>query len=54
MQFVIRAARDAGFERRGSDLHHNATISLVEALVGFTTHVRISLSPGLTPPGWSL
>ena len=39
-QFVIVTAPDAKFQRRGSDLHHNVTISLVDALVGFTMEVR--------------
>ena len=39
-QFVIVTAPDAKFERRGSDLHHNVTITLVDALVGFTMEVR--------------
>lgn len=43
-QFVVVTAPDARFERRGSDLHHNATISLVDALVGFSTEVRVSTS----------
>jgi DnaJ C terminal domain len=38
-QFVITTAPDPRFERRGSDLHHNVTISLVDALVGFTMEV---------------
>ncbi len=37
---MIVTAPDTRFERRGSDLHYNATISLVDALVGFSTEVR--------------
>ena len=43
MQFVVRTARDARFQRRGNDLLHNATISLVDALVGFSSQVRCLL-----------
>jgi DnaJ-class molecular chaperone len=39
MQFVVVTVPSVRFERRGSDLHHNVTISLVDALVGFTTEV---------------
>ncbi len=39
-QFVVRTARHPRFERRGADLHLNATISLVDALVGFSTEAR--------------
>ena len=39
-QFVVRTAPHPRFERRSADLHLNATISLVDALVGFTTEVR--------------
>ena len=39
-QFVVRTARHPRFERRGADLHLNATISLVDALVGFAAEAR--------------
>ncbi|GIL44654.1 hypothetical protein Vafri_2171 [Volvox africanus] len=34
--FVVRQTPDARFERRGNDLLHNFTISLVDALTGFS------------------
>lgn len=46
LQFTVMTAPDERFERRGADLHHNATITLVDALVGFSTKV--------TPAFWIL
>lgn len=37
--FVIEQQRHAVFERRGDNLHTNITISLRDALVGFSTHI---------------
>jgi len=58
LKFIVKTAWDARFERRGADLHYNATISLVDALVGFTTQVEhvdghtVKLqSEGVTRPG---
>lgn len=58
LKFVIVTAPDATFERRGSDLHHNVTISLVDALVGFTMEIehldghKVTLAAsGVTRPG---
>ena len=44
-QFLVRTARHPRFERRGADLHLNATISLVDALVGFTSEVSAVSAP---------
>lgn len=41
LQFIVKAARDPRFERRGADLFYNASISMVDALVGFSTQVRV-------------
>lgn len=40
LKFVVKAAKDPRFERRGADLHYNATISLVDALVGFSMQIE--------------
>ena len=39
-QFVVVMAPDKRFERRGSDLFYNATITLVDALIGFSKQAR--------------
>ncbi|PNW80507.1 hypothetical protein CHLRE_07g320150v5 [Chlamydomonas reinhardtii] len=56
--FVVRQALDARFERRGHDLMHNYTISLVDALTGFSHTIdhldghKVTLSAtGVTRPG---
>ncbi len=56
--FVVRQVRDARFERRGADLVMNFTISLVDALTGFTHtfehldgHVVTLSSNQVTRPG---
>lgn len=58
LKFVVIAAPDDKFERRGADLHYNASISLVDALVGFSTEVvhldghKVPLSSkAVTSPG---
>ncbi len=40
LKFVLRTRPHARFERAGNDLRHNLTISLVNALVGFSTEAR--------------
>ena len=40
LKFVLRTRPHARFERAGNDLRHNLTISLVDALVGFSTQAR--------------
>ena len=39
LKFVVTSMKHDHFERRGDDLLYNATISLVEALVGFSKQV---------------
>lgn len=58
LKFIVVTAPHMRFERRGSDLHHNATISLVDALVGFITEIehldghKVKLAAGgVTRPG---
>ena len=41
MQFVLRTRPDKRFVRQGNDLLYNATITLVDALLGFS--VKVSL-----------
>lgn len=41
LKFVLRTRPHARFRRAGNDLQHNLTISLVDALVGFSTEVRL-------------
>lgn len=59
--FIVRPRPHARFERRGDDLHMNATISLADALVGFATsftHLdgrKVPLNAtGVTRPGATL
>ena len=40
LKFHIVTRPHAGFERNGNDLKTNLTISLLDALVGFSTEVR--------------
>ncbi|KAK9824801.1 hypothetical protein WJX74_009851 [Apatococcus lobatus] len=40
LKFVLKTAPDARFQRQGNDLRLNATISLTDALVGFSTEVE--------------
>jgi DnaJ family protein B protein 11 len=56
--FVVRQVPEKRFERRGHDLLHNFTISLVDALTGFSTTLehldghKVTLSAtGVTRPG---
>ncbi|KAG2486928.1 hypothetical protein HYH03_014427 [Edaphochlamys debaryana] len=56
--FVVRQAPNTLFERRGHDLMHNFTITLTQALVGFSTtlehldgHKVTLASGGVTRPG---
>ena len=39
LRFVVRTRADPRFQRDGADLRHNLTISLVDALTGFSTEV---------------
>ena len=41
LKFVLRTRPHARFRRAGNDLQHNLTISLVDALVGFSTEARL-------------
>ena len=43
VQFVLKTAPDSRFHRQGNDLRLNATISLTDALVGFSTEVIVLL-----------
>ena len=48
LKFVVMTQPHARFQRHGNDLLYNATISLVEALVGFSKQVlswRLAISP---------
>lgn len=40
LKFVVRAVQHPRFTRRGDDLYMNHTISLVDALTGFTEELR--------------
>ena len=40
LQFVVRTRPDKRFIRNGNDLLYNATITLVDALLGFSVKVR--------------
>ena len=40
LKFKIRLQKHARFERRGDDLYTNMTISLQDALVGFSTEIE--------------
>ncbi len=40
LQFVVRTRPDKRFIRTGNDLLYNATITLVDALLGFSVKVR--------------
>ena len=40
LKFVIVTAPHARFQRRGNDLLYSATISLTDALVGFSREAR--------------
>jgi len=40
LKFVVVTAPDSRFDRRGSDLYYNQTITLVDALVGFNKQVE--------------
>ena len=40
LKFVLRTRPHARFQRAGNDLQHNLTISLVDALVGFSAEAR--------------
>ena len=41
MQFVVRTRPDKRFIRQGNDLLYNATITLVDALLGFSVKVNV-------------
>ncbi len=43
LQFVVRTRPDKRFIRTGNDLLYNATITLVDALLGFSVKVRIAM-----------
>ena len=43
MQFVLRTRPDKRFVRQGNDLLYNATITLVDALLGFSVKVISSV-----------
>lgn len=43
MQFVLRTRPDKRFVRQGNDLLYNATITLVDALLGFSVKVICSV-----------
>ena len=58
LKFKVRTAQHASFRRTGDDLMLNATISLLDALVGFTRtvphldgHLVTLASTGVTRPG---
>ena len=58
LKFRIRTLPHAAFRRTGNDLHMNATIPLLDALVGFSRnvshldgHVVVLATPGVTRPG---
>lgn len=58
LKFVIRTLKNPRWERRGNDLLINETISLVDALTGFTKDIehldghKVTLGkPGVTKPG---
>ena len=40
LKFVVRTRPHSRFQRAGADLAHNLTISLVDALTGFSTQAR--------------
>lgn len=44
LKFVITTLPHKRFERRGNDLWHNATISLEDALIGFSREVGSTLA----------
>jgi len=44
VQFVVRTRPDKRFIRTGNDLLYNATITLVDALLGFSVKVRIAMT----------
>ena len=43
MQFVLRTRPDRRFVRQGNDLLYNATVTLVDALLGFSVKVITSV-----------
>ncbi len=43
LQFVVRTRPDKRFIRNGNDLLYNATITLVDALLGFSVKVRTAM-----------
>ena len=42
LKFIITAAPHKSFQRSGDDLQYNATITLMQALVGFSKEVQVS------------
>jgi DnaJ family protein B protein 11 len=58
LKFRLRTLPHAVFRRTGNDLHMNATIPLLDALVGFSRHINhldghpvVLASTGVTRPG---
>ena len=45
LQFVVRTRPDKRFIRTGNDLLYNATITLVDALLGFSIEVSSASCP---------
>jgi DnaJ family protein B protein 11 len=39
LKFRVRTRQNRRFQRAGNDLRHNLTISLIDALTGFSTEV---------------
>ena len=53
MQFVLRTRRDKRFVRQGNDLLYNATITLVDALLGFSVKVNSSVLSVKSAPSFA-